>query len=307
MREYRFAIALAASTFVLLLIGGLVHATGSSLACPDWPLCYGQFFPPMRGGIFFEHGHRLAAAAVAILTAGVCALCWKYRRATDRGAAWLATLALGLVLFQAALGAITVKYKLPLFVSTGHLATSMAFFSLTLYLPFRLRPGAGGAATLAGRALAGLAAAAVYLQIVLGAFVRHTGSGLACSTTLLNCNGVLWPEWGPARLHMIHRAGALLVAALVFVTAARVFPAARRAGRKAAAWLALAAVATVVLQIVFGALTVVTYIAIPVVETHLGLGALLLAESVGLFLALGPRGARAATATDADDTVAAAA
>jgi heme A synthase len=59
-----FAIATAVATFLLLLIGGLVNPTGSSLACPDWPLCHGSAFPEMTGGVFFEHSHRLAATTV---------------------------------------------------------------------------------------------------------------------------------------------------------------------------------------------------------------------------------------------------
>ena len=68
MLEYQLARATAAATFVLLVIGGMVHATGSSLACPDWPLCYGQFFPSMEGGVLYEHGHRLVAFVVSTLT-----------------------------------------------------------------------------------------------------------------------------------------------------------------------------------------------------------------------------------------------
>ena len=70
MLEYRLAGATAAATFVLLVIGGMVHATGSSLACPDWPLCYGQFFPAMEGGVLYEHGHRLVALAVSGVVEG---------------------------------------------------------------------------------------------------------------------------------------------------------------------------------------------------------------------------------------------
>src|SRR5512136_1634273 len=77
MRAYRFAQALAVATFALLVIGGLVHPTGSSLACPDWPLCNGMFFPPMRGGILYEHGHRLAALTVSVLTAGLAVLLFR--------------------------------------------------------------------------------------------------------------------------------------------------------------------------------------------------------------------------------------
>src|SRR6185503_7737429 len=62
------AIATAAATFLLILIGGLVHGTGSSLACPDWPTCYGTMLPKMEGGVAVEHSHRLAAGAVVVLT-----------------------------------------------------------------------------------------------------------------------------------------------------------------------------------------------------------------------------------------------
>ncbi|MCX5731932.1 MAG: COX15/CtaA family protein, partial [Deltaproteobacteria bacterium] len=80
MLEYRIARATAAATFVLLVIGGMVHATGSSLACPDWPLCYGQFFPSMEGGVLYEHGHRLVALAVSLLTLALAAVVWRRRR-----------------------------------------------------------------------------------------------------------------------------------------------------------------------------------------------------------------------------------
>src|SRR5438128_6736305 len=65
---HRLAAATAAATFVLLFVGGLVTSTGSGLAVPDWPLSFGQVFPPMVGGVLFEHGHRLAASLVGTLT-----------------------------------------------------------------------------------------------------------------------------------------------------------------------------------------------------------------------------------------------
>lgn len=68
MNAHRFAILAAAATFVLLVIGGTVNPTGSSLACPEPTLvCNGQLFPPMVGGVFYEHGHRLAAMTVGLL------------------------------------------------------------------------------------------------------------------------------------------------------------------------------------------------------------------------------------------------
>src|SRR5207247_10793063 len=65
---HRFAVLTAGATFVLLFVGGLVTSTGSGLAVPDWPLSFGMLLPPMRGGVLFEHGHRLAAALVGGLT-----------------------------------------------------------------------------------------------------------------------------------------------------------------------------------------------------------------------------------------------
>src|SRR6185436_1137857 len=65
---HRFAVTTAVATFLLILIGGLVHGTGSSLACPDWPTCYGSLMPKMEGGVLIEHSHRLAAGTVVIMT-----------------------------------------------------------------------------------------------------------------------------------------------------------------------------------------------------------------------------------------------
>ncbi len=289
MREHRFALATAAATYCLLVIGGLVHATGSSLACPDWPLCYGQFFPPMEGGVLFEHGHRLAALTVGVLTVALALVVW--RRRSDMQLRALAALGVGLVLFQASLGAITVVKRLPLLVSAGHLATSMAFFSLVIYLAWRLRPEPALAVPGAPRRIAGLAAAAVYVQIVLGAFVRHTGSGLACNVQIPLCNGALWPSGGPAELHMAHRILGVVVAALVIASALPALRAARAAGRRLPVLLAAAGPVLAVAQIVFGILTVTTFISVPAVSVHLALGALLLADALALFLSLGPRGA----------------
>jgi heme A synthase len=289
MREHRFAVATAAATFVLLVIGGLVHPTGSSLACPDWPLCNGQFFPPMSGGILYEHGHRLAALSVSFLTVALCALVFRDRRGWSLKA--MAAGAVLLVGVQASLGALTVIYKLPLIVSASHLATSMAFFSLVITLAHRLRPDATFAEA-RPRRLVGLATAAVYLQIVLGALVRHTGSALACGTDIGLCEGRLWPAWGPAQVHMLHRLNGYAVAALVLAASLSAWRAAAQ-GPALRRRLALAAPILVVTQVGLGLLTVASWVSLPVVTLHLATGAALLATLLTLFLQLGPSGARA--------------
>src|SRR5688500_4894341 len=136
MLARRLTFVLFALTFVLLLVGGVVHTTGSSLACPDWPLCYGEVFPPMRGGILYEHSHRLLASAVGLVTLVVATLTW---RRPDPRLRILAALGVALVIFQGCLGGLTVLLRLPPIISVAHLATSMVFFAWTLLMLLNLR------------------------------------------------------------------------------------------------------------------------------------------------------------------------
>jgi heme A synthase len=287
VREYRFAVATAVATFALLIIGGLVHATGSSLACPDWPLCYGQVFPRMEGGILFEHGHRLAALAVVVLVVALAVQVFRVR--PEPSLRLLSAAAVGLVAVQAALGAVTVVYKLPILVSSSHLAVSMAFFAVVIVLAHRLRPAGGEAGAPGRRALVGAAALVTYAQIVLGALVRHTGAGLACNTAIPLCAGSWWPASGPAQLHMAHRILGIALAVLVAAAVAGPLRDARREGTGARLAMAAAAPALVALQVALGFLTVATAIDVAVVAAHLGAGALLLADLLALYLVLGPR------------------
>src|SRR6185503_15643434 len=117
---HRFAVATAVATYLLILIGGLVHGTGSSLACPDWPTCYGTLMPKMEGGVLVEHSHRLAAGSVMILTLVLLVAMYTSREAAHRRLRPLAALAMGLVVVQALLGGITVLLRLPTPVSTMH-------------------------------------------------------------------------------------------------------------------------------------------------------------------------------------------
>src|SRR6188474_738191 len=64
----RFALLVAGATFFLIIAGALVTSNDAGLATSDWPLSNGQVFPKMVGNLFWEHGHRMVATSVGILT-----------------------------------------------------------------------------------------------------------------------------------------------------------------------------------------------------------------------------------------------
>jgi heme A synthase len=294
---FRFAVATAVATFLLLLVGGTVNPTGSSLACPDWPTCYGSFFPAMKDGVEYEHTHRLAGTAVGLMSIALAWMLWRIKPA-DKTLRRLGLAALALVVLQGVLGGVTVLLRLPTAISATHLALSMIVLGLFVYLAFRLWPGRSpqapapvGAAT-APRAWAAIAAVVVYLQILLGALVRHMGAGRACNDDFPWCAGSAWPTWGPAQLHMLHRWGAVLTTLVVLVAAAVLLRTARSTGRRLALRLAIAAPIVVSLQFLIGTLTVTSNIGVVEATAHLGAAALLLINFEALWLALGPIGLR---------------
>ena len=282
----RYALALLGLTFGLLLVGGLVHNTRSSLACPDWPLCFGSAFPKMEGGILVEHGHRLLATAVGLGTIGLLVGLWRRARKTgERGLRGLGASLLALVIAQGVLGGLTVIYRLPTLVSTAHLACSMLFFSLLIYINFRLRPTMVRPRASLGRRLvraSAIGAVAVYLQMLVGALMRHLGAGLAC-TDLPLCAGGLWPFGAhpSVLLHATHRLLAVLVFSLVCWIAVVTF---RSTEHRAARLLSLVAPLLVAIQGVLGWLSVSTFLDVVPVTAHLGVAALILADLVTLHL-----------------------
>jgi cytochrome c oxidase assembly protein subunit 15 len=278
--EYRWAKVTALATFLLLMAGGTVNPTGSSLACPEaFVICKGELFPEMTGGVLFEHGHRQIAMLVGLLQLGLTVLLWLRRPALRR----LAAVALVMVALQALLGALTVHFKLPWFVSTAHLMLAMAYFATTLYECWRTRPPGHEPRRAAPgvRRWIALGGAAVIAQILLGGLVRHHGAALASIDLPLH-HGSQWVSDAPLplQLHLAHRIGGILFGTIAIVSAIAVMRGARDwpALRRTALFVPLA----VLLQITLGALVILSFRTVAVTVLHFGGAALLW----GLFAAM---------------------
>ncbi len=274
MIEHRFAKLAAVATFFLLIIGGTVNPTGSSLACPEPTLvCNGQLFPPMEGGVLYEHGHRLAAMTVGLLQI-VLTLLLLRRRKDLRGLAWTT---LVMVILQGALGAITVKYKLPWFVSTGHLMLAMTYFAVLIYAGFRTRRD-GPVTELrrhdrmraelgATRTWIGVACGLVAVQLLLGALVRHHGAAMAClGIPACTRDGTWWPEAWVQQLHMAHRGFGVLVAVVTITIAMAVWQ--KSTSSLTLRILMILAILVVLAQIGLGIATVLSLRSVPIAVGH---------------------------------------
>ncbi len=183
---YLFSLFLTGATFLLILAGGLVTSHEAGLAVPDWPLSYGQAFPPMVGNIFWEHGHRMIAGTVGIL-ALILAL-WiqiAEKRSWIKKLGWIA---FGAVVLQALLGGLTVLYLLPAPISIFHACLAQTFFCLVIAVTFFLRPeilrSAQDDASKLKR-LSYVTVGVIYAQLILGAAVRHSSSGHAVAAHVL--------------------------------------------------------------------------------------------------------------------------
>lgn len=285
---HRYALLTAFSTFLLVIAGGLVTSTGSGLAVPDWPLSYGTLFPPMIGGILYEHGHRLIAGTVGIMTMVLAA--WIWMREPRRWVRRLGGAAVLAVLLQAGLGGLTVIFLLPTAVSVAHAGLAMAFFGTTCAIavvtsPWWLRQAEPEPIEepFPLARVATLATGVVYLQILFGATVRHTGSGLACPDFPL-CNGRVVPALDSlgVALHMAHRLGAVVVACMIVWLYRRVLT--RHGQVTSLVVVSTLAMALVGMQFLLGALTVWNALAVEPTTAHVAGGALLFVTTLTLTL-----------------------
>ena len=220
----RFTKLVAGSTLFLIFAGAMVTSTGSGLAVPDWPLSYGMVMPPMVGGIFYEHGHRMIAATVGLLT--VVQAIWLQLREPKRFVRVLGWWSVGAVIAQGVLGGVTVLLLLPHSVSIAHAALAEIFFCLNASIAFftsaLFRTSRSIEKGDAPTGLISLLVLVTYVQILIGALMRHLGAGLAIPDFPMSF-GHLVPSFTSLEVgvNFAHRVGGLCVAALVIVVAIR--------------------------------------------------------------------------------------
>lgn len=270
----------AVCIFALITLGGVVRLTDSGLGCPDWPLCHGQLFPPIEYHALIEYSHRMLAALVGVLVLAQALVVWRWHR--DR--TWLLTLCLlgvVLVLFQGALGGITVLNELPDGLVLAHLATAEALIAcMVLASALALQGSRSANASDAGREpLSGLrritliTTGMVYLLLITGSYVTVSGAIVSCGQSWPLCAGSLIPEGHLASVHVLHRFVTLVVSVLVAVVLVRAWK--QSGGWDHLRWTALGAAGLLVLQVGLGAAVVTGGFDTVLRATHLSLGTLM--------------------------------
>ena len=284
MLHYRAFTVSVFWTLGLLYLGSVVHATESSLACPDWPTCFGTMMPEMTGGVFWEHLHRLVAGGLVLLF-GLST--WLAKTPTqDQPWIFRACLAgLGLLIVQSIFGGLTVIYRLPDLISTTHLGLAFIFLALVTVLASATGPLKTFERHLGETAdritiLASAGAALIFLQSLIGGLVRHMDAGMACPDAPL-CLGELVPPLvnSTITLHFTHRLIGIVAALLIIGLSIWIL---RVSAPKPLRLLGLLAAALVVTQVIIGFVSVLTSLAVIPVSLHTLIAAGLLATLVRL-------------------------
>jgi cytochrome c oxidase assembly protein subunit 15 len=280
---HRFALLVAGATFFLIIAGALVTSHDAGLATSDWPLSNGQVFPRMVGNLFWEHGHRMVATAVGLLT--IALVIYLFRKESRHWVRRLGVLALCGVIAQGLLGGLTVKLMLPLAVSAAHATLAQLFFCTTVSLAvftskswLEPRTACEEKGTLPVRYISFAAAVTILLQLVLGATLRHSAT---------------WDKPLPTDLLLAHIGGAVAVTLILAGTALMILS--RHSGETFLTRPALIALALLAAQLVLGIAAYLTRLGSPddpqplnpmvgITVAHVACGALVFATTIVMTL-----------------------
>jgi heme a synthase len=324
----RLALFAAMLCLGVVVLGGYTRLSNSGLGCPDWPGCFGHIAPSGNAEHYatpldvrkawVEMIHRYFATTLGLLCVIIAALAIRARR--QRGVnVWLAVSLVPLVILQGILGMLTVTWLLKPLIVTGHLLGGLTTFALLLWTWLSIRAYSqpvNGGSVLAGnrlvenggraRLFAGLAAAALFVQIFLGGWTSSNYAAVACPD-LPRCQNqwvpdadyedafVLWRGLGinyaggvldhPARvaIHFTHRAGAVVASVLLLLAAFASLGLGKGPG-----WAAIAVIGALALQITIATLMVLRAFPLELAAAHNAGAALLVGATVLLNRQLRP-------------------
>jgi len=281
MKAFRLlTVAAALVTYALVVLGGVVRVSGSGLGCPDWPLCHGRLLPPLNLHAIIEYSHRTTASlasALIVLTAAVALLAWRKRR----DIVIPAMVALGLLVAQVVLGAITVRLELPPMIVLAHLATAMALLAavcVTAVAASVARPTT--ATDRASVPLARAAAAGTYLLILSGSLVVGSGASSSCAAWPLCGGGFSLSFEGYPAIQLLHRGLAAAIGVLIIVSLFALLNR-HRVQRAVRATVALT-LAALAFQVAVGAAVVTLHLPAALRGLHLALASAVWAGTVVL-------------------------
>ena len=325
----RLALIGAILCFGVVVLGGYTRLSDSGLGCPDWPGCFGHVAPTGSAEHYasasdvrkawVEMIHRYAASTLGLIIVVITVLSIRARH--ERGVkVWFSLVLLALVVFQGMLGMLTVTWLLKPLIVTGHLLGGLTTFGMLLWLWMSMRAQdrpVDGASVLAGnrvvelgaraRQWAGLALAALALQVFLGGWTSSNYAAMACPD-FPRCQDqwvpaadygdafVLWRGLGinyaggvldhPARvaIHFTHRLGAVLATLLLLLAVHAAF---RGLGPRPR-WAGVAVLAALALQLSIGIFMVWRAFPLPLAAAHNAGAALLVAATVWLNRSLRP-------------------
>ena len=282
---HRLAWTGAVLAFGLIVLGGVVRITGSGMGCGDhWPLCNGEWFPPLDLPTMIEISHRWSAALVSMVVLAMTAVAWTRHRAAPRLRV-PATVALILLVVQVLLGAVTVKLALPPWVVITHLANAMVLLAVILLTALRAGAGdTGGASGSGGQLPRGpdrhsahpqvlVTVALGFVVILFGAQVANFHAGLLCLGFPLCSGRIAPPASHLAFLPWAHRAMAFVFLACVIGLAVRLSRRSDAASRDLRRSVAVVAAVTV-LQIGVAAAMVLELLPPALRAAHLMMGTL---------------------------------
>lgn len=296
------SIVTLATTYALVVLGGVVRATASGDACPDWPRCHGQLIPPFETAVLIEFSHRLLASVVGFLVLAVAIVVWRHRK--DRPLiAWAGLTAVAMVIGQIILGGLTVLNDLSANLVMAHLAMASVLLAVLIVITFSAvvpplqSTDEGGVRSYAFRNQLIVVAIAIFALMLTGSYVSGSGAALAYRDWPL-FDGALLPDGGRlAVIHATHRFSVLFVGLLVAYVAAKAWRS--HANDRPVLLGALFALTLYLAQAMVGAANIWTLLQAWASAMHLALAALLWATLVTMAL-FAHRSAQAGTAAARD-------